>query len=339
MPFNGEPSAYPCAPVALAAVTVDGRCRERSPADLALFGPRGDRLIERFSDAATGQDLFVRATADGAAEGVAELQTTAGPMRFQISLWRQRGGEKIRILAAFAQIAEPSESEPSLEASIPATDRAEPGSLALLQWPVAAMVGLAERVRAEAPESLDRTTSDLLTAAFRVRHLAANLRTPPCDSVPCWAEIDLARLARRIARLAAIALREEEIDVRCQTNGATPFILGDEGLLWSLMDHLIVSARAHTPRGGHLTIAISNGRTGPQRRPPHRGVRGRCAGSGRTSPQLTGWRPPSPQASRPEMNRGRMRSKSPFPPAAPSLRSDANEDARLDARAFRSAVP
>ncbi|MEL7140426.1 MAG: hypothetical protein AAFP67_15325, partial [Pseudomonadota bacterium] len=89
-------------PVALLAVTVNGRCRERSPADLALFGPDGERFVERFEDRTVGQALFARAVDHGTADGQAVLLTAAGGLRCRVSLWRQRGGERIRVVAAIA---------------------------------------------------------------------------------------------------------------------------------------------------------------------------------------------------------------------------------------------
>ncbi|MEM7497526.1 MAG: hypothetical protein AAF371_05985 [Pseudomonadota bacterium] len=89
-------------PVALLAVTVNGRCRERSPVDLSLFGEGQDRFQDRFREPQEGQALFARAVADGTAEGPAELLTTCGPLLCRISLWRQRGGERLRLVAAIA---------------------------------------------------------------------------------------------------------------------------------------------------------------------------------------------------------------------------------------------
>ncbi|MEL6574583.1 MAG: hypothetical protein AAFQ81_01735, partial [Pseudomonadota bacterium] len=97
----GGSDALPVAlPVALLAVTVNGRCRERSPADLALFGSDADGFLERFADRHLGQSLFARAVEDGTAEGWAVLLTAAGPIGCRVSLWRQRGGERIRVVAA-----------------------------------------------------------------------------------------------------------------------------------------------------------------------------------------------------------------------------------------------
>lgn len=89
-------------PTALAAVTVAGQCRERSPVDLALFGEAAERFVERFADPLAGEALLARALADGAAEGRAALITAARVGTFRVSLWRQRSGEKVRVVAAFA---------------------------------------------------------------------------------------------------------------------------------------------------------------------------------------------------------------------------------------------
>ena len=79
-------------PVAMAALDVAGQIRERSPADMAIFGDGATRLIDRFIQPAGGQALLARAVNDGSAEGIAWLATGAGQQRFRISLWRQRGG-------------------------------------------------------------------------------------------------------------------------------------------------------------------------------------------------------------------------------------------------------
>ena len=73
-------------PVAMAALDVAGQIRERSPADMAIFGDGATRLIDRFVQPAGGQELLARAASDGSAETTAWLITAAGQQRFRISL-------------------------------------------------------------------------------------------------------------------------------------------------------------------------------------------------------------------------------------------------------------
>ncbi|MEM8840364.1 MAG: hypothetical protein AAGD47_01180 [Pseudomonadota bacterium] len=231
MPLNGEPANEASVPVALASVTVDGRCRERSPVDLALFGPKSERLIERFQMADEGQLLFARATAEGAAEGIAILQGVAGRAPFRVSLWRQRGGDKIRILAAFSQIDVHQASEPSVTPHIP--DVPDPMALAL-----DALVGLAQRLHLGGGGACcDGTSSDLLATAWRLKTLNGARGDGEAPG-----EVDLARLIRRAVRLAAAA--GIEVEARLNPVETVPLVIGCEAALWSLLDHLIIAASA-----------------------------------------------------------------------------------------------
>ncbi|MEO1459146.1 MAG: hypothetical protein AAFV49_16520 [Pseudomonadota bacterium] len=99
---GGESPSGAGLPLCIAAVTVAGQCRERSPADEAVFGAAGDRFTTRFCDPGTGQALLARAISEGAAEGSAALTTGAGDAPFRVTLWRQRGGDRVRLIAAFA---------------------------------------------------------------------------------------------------------------------------------------------------------------------------------------------------------------------------------------------
>jgi signal transduction histidine kinase len=250
-------------PVALAAISVDGRCRERNPADIAIFGRARDHLVERFADPAEGQALLARATTDGAAEGGGSLLTEAGERPFRVSLWRQRGGERIRIVAAFAAL--PADAQ---AAAAPEAARALPPACLFaheLRSPVAAVIGLAERLRAggtpEDGEALARLGSDIAAAGWRLRRLADDLdilgamgrQRPPLRV----AEVEPGRLIRRIRRLAGpgaaargVALAEPELPAR----GEGPLVLCDEGALWSVVDNLLQRALAGAPPGGEVRL-------------------------------------------------------------------------------------
>ncbi|MEM8793526.1 MAG: hypothetical protein AAGE80_18045 [Pseudomonadota bacterium] len=253
MSFHGEPTGGLTAPVAIAAVTVDGRCRERSPVDMALFGPERDRLVERFRNVSEGQDLLVQATADGSAEGTADLETMAGPMPFRVSLWRQRGGEKIRILAAFAQVAARGAEVARTTAQSPQLDR--------LDLPLQALITLAEEVRGASSEKIDRQTSDLLSAALRLSALIDDLKVQgsgPGLAEPTLSEVDLGRLSRRVARMAQAGLKSREVAASHEILGenAPPNVLGDERALWDMLDHMMAASGDGMGAGGRLAFRI-----------------------------------------------------------------------------------
>ncbi|MEM1277676.1 MAG: hypothetical protein AAGH74_14205 [Pseudomonadota bacterium] len=253
--FQGEPDEARgalAAPVAIAAISVDGRCRERSPADMALFGPARDQLIERFCEASEGQDLLVRATADGSAETLAELETAAGPMPFRISLWRQRGGDRIRLIAAFAQVA--------AETAIARAPAPKP-DLDRMEVPVQALIALAERVRTQGPESIDRETSDLISAAWRLKAILDDLEGSRSGLAELpLAEIDLARLTRRVTRMAEAALGARKISAVYETDpeSVLPNVLGDEHALWDMLDHLVAGLVDGMGEGGRLVFSLAS---------------------------------------------------------------------------------
>ncbi|MEM9043194.1 MAG: hypothetical protein AAGC81_00755 [Pseudomonadota bacterium] len=236
--------------VAIAAVSVDGRCKERSPADMALFGPGRDRLIERFSDVSAGQDLLVRATADGSAASTALLETVAGPMPFRISLWRQRGGDRIRLIAAFAQVTPGTKS-----------DAAPKQDLGRLDLPLKALVTLAERVRAGAPDEIDHETSDLLSAAWRLKSILDDLDGGDRSGLAEMAlsEIDIGRLSRRVTRMAEAGLRSRRISAEyIQTEGRLLNVVGDEQALWDMLDQVVASLVEGMGDGGSLTFRFES---------------------------------------------------------------------------------
>lgn len=244
MPLNGEPPDPAGAPVALATISVDGRCRERSPVDLALFGPKGERLIERFVEAGEGQVLFARATADGAAEGVAMLRTLANDAPFRVSLWRQRGGDKIRVLAAFSEIAPAPDPAPPEAHHI--TNVPDPMALTL-----DAVRALAERLHLAEGAPNTRDTGDLLAAAWRLKALATGPRVTEAPR-----EVDLARLARRAVRLAAAGQARDDTTVRFAEIGIVPLIIGEEAALWTMLDHLILAALKAVAAPASLTLNL-----------------------------------------------------------------------------------
>jgi len=250
-------------PLAMAAMDVAGQIRERSPTDLAIFGEAAGRLVERFTRAGAGQALLARAVAEGAAETVAWLTTAAGPRRFRVSLWRQRGGERIRILAAFATFAAAADASDAALSS-PLRD-------AVLRLgrdmapPLEAVIGLAGLLRGEgaAQGVVAEHASDIVAAAWRLKRIAEDLLAaeagggalPPLRA----AEVDIGRVVRRIARLAAPAARAAGIAIeqgRLPAPGQGPLVLGDESTLWSAIDTLLRNALHHGGRGATVAMTL-----------------------------------------------------------------------------------
>lgn len=245
-------------PVALAAVSVAGQCRERSPADLALFGPGADRLVDRFADPALGQGLLARALTDGAAEAEANLLTPGGPALFRVSLWRQRGGERIRVMAAFAQSGALQPAPPP-----PAPLPEPPVALAQLaqdlRGPLAAVMGFAQDIRAEAGEArVPGLAADILAAAWRLLRLSDDLGrlAEGAGLAPGLGEVDLAGLTRRVLRFAAVLAPNVEVDLAAlPPRGTGPRVLACERTLWSALE-LLAQTLLAAPGPGRLTVTL-----------------------------------------------------------------------------------
>ena len=256
-------------PVAMAALDVAGQFRERSPTDMAIFGDGAGQFIDRFVQPAGGQSLLARAVSDGNAEGTAWLVTPTGQHRFRISLWRQRGGERIRVLAAFS-ICEESDADMGVDigGGLP-----EPVRQALMRMghdmrsPLAAVMGFAELIRAN-PEGLKPAeaaghATDIVAAAWRLMRIADDLDAAGMSGKarPALhlAEVDIARLARRVARLAAPAARAAGVALDGRglpERGRGTLVLGDESTLWSVVDSLLQNAIRHGGRGAEVAIAL-----------------------------------------------------------------------------------
>jgi signal transduction histidine kinase len=253
----------------MVALDVAGQIRERSPADLAIFGESATRLLERFVQPGTGQELLARAASDGSAETSAWLSTGAGQQYFRISLWRQRGGDRIRVMAAFAPCAASADAG----SEDPAGETAESARAALIQMgndmrlPLAAVLGFAELIRAK-PETLDPTVAarhaaDIVAAAWRLMRIADDLEAAGTSGAT-WpglhlGEVDITRLARRVSRLAEPAARAS--GVRVDTGGLPErglgcLVLGDESSLWSIIDNLLHNAIRHGGRGAVVAIGL-----------------------------------------------------------------------------------
>lgn len=247
-------------PIAMAALDVAGQIRERNPVDLAVFGEESVRLIDRFSDRAAGEHLLARAVADGCAEAVALLATQAGPRQLRVGLWRQRGGERIRVLAAFSGAAAPAG-----ETGLPAAVRHALGRAGHdLRSPLEAIAGFATMIRGGKDAGVAAHADDILAAAWRLMRVASDLEAAAASgaAVPPVrpAEVDLARLGRRIARLAMPAARVAGVSL--ETGGLTsasgPLVLADEGALWSLVDMLLQGAIRLGGTGARIVVALES---------------------------------------------------------------------------------
>ncbi len=266
---QGGPEA--ATPVAMAALDVAGQIRERSPADMAIFGQDAAKLTERFVQRDRGQALLARAVTDGSAEGTAWLVTGAGQQLFHVSLWRQRGGERIRILAAFS-ICETPEAGVTEELSACMRE-----SLVRfghdLRSPLRAVMDFAEMIRAGAdrlkPAEAASHASDIVAAAWRLMRVADDLeaagRAGEIRLAMVPGEVDIARLVRRVVRLATPAAEAAGVTLdpgglRGRADG--PLVLGDERMLWSVVEQLLENAVHHAGRGAEVRLAL--GTPGPR---------------------------------------------------------------------------
>ncbi len=250
-------------PLALAALDVAGQIRERNPADLAIFGENSGRLLDRFADRAAGQELLARAVANGSVEGDGLLATAAGMRRFRVSLWRQRGGERIRVLAVFASPPPSALGADLLQ--VPAR-RAFARAGGDLRSPIDAVIRLADAIRsgagAAAPDIAARAES-ILAAAWRLMRVAADLDAAAASGasgpVLFPSEVDVGRLARRVAALAAPAAAGAGIEIETAglpPPGSGPVVLTDEGALWSAWDLLVRHASRLGAPGAQVAVSV-----------------------------------------------------------------------------------
>jgi two-component system OmpR family sensor kinase len=259
----------PAMPVAMAALDVAGQIRERSPVDMAIFGESASRLTDRFVDPKGGQELLARAVSDGSAEGAAWLATVAGQRRFRVSLWRQRGGERIRVLAAFSVCDEPGSGALRANVDSGLTEPVRWGLMRLghdMRSPLAAVMGFAEQNRAGreslSPAEAAEHAADIVAAAWRLSRIADDVEAAGYsgrgETVLRHSEIDIARLAAPAARAAGVV-----IDIQGLPQKASgQLVLGDESMLWSVVDNLLQNAVRHAGRDAVIAIALHEAETG-----------------------------------------------------------------------------
>lgn len=256
--------------MALAAVTVAGQCRERSPADLALFGDGADRFVGRFATAAEGERLLAEVLRDGMAEGAVALRVQSGIVQGRVSLWRQRGGDRIRLVAAFVvDTPQRPHRRPAERVEIAGPDAAlATERLAReLRAPLRAILAFATQIRrgapGEAPEGTRGQASDILAAAWRALRLAEEIgrlfATRPPGATPRLSEVDLLRLVQRVVRQARPVAEERglRLHVVCRPDGAAPaLVVADESALWSALETLLDLAMAQCVAEGDVRLSL-----------------------------------------------------------------------------------
>ncbi|MGF1501833.1 MAG: hypothetical protein ACFBSD_08440 [Paracoccaceae bacterium] len=259
---DAEPPASDALPLAIAALSVDGRCRERNPADLAIFGAEADRFVHRFRMPAAGQALLARAIETGTAETDAVLETEAGPGPFRVALWRQRGGERIRVLAVFSQSVPVSRPAPRADEPPPCADR--PGSLdadrmrvaAELRGPTAAVLGLAAELRAGdlAEGTVHERAGDIAAAGWRLARIAAALDAGGETAAPKFAEVDPVALLGRLCRLAvpSASAAGTELVMPARSPAPTRLVVSDPDRLWAALELLLQGAIRAAGQGGRV---------------------------------------------------------------------------------------
>lgn len=240
----------------MAAITVAGQCRERSPSDIAIFGADAARFAERFVDRAAGEAVLAEALSAGNAETRAALVTGSGEAPFQVSLWRQRGGDRIRLLGAFAH--QPTPPAPVRQFGVPA-ERIEAFG-GQLRVPLGAIMGFAERIRREGGQGGNaELAGDILAATWRMMRLVDDLllvaemgaERPPLRV----GEVDIARLSRRVLRLAEPMATAAGVKLAHDLgDGAGPSVLADETSLWSVIENLVRAAVLVSARPGEVRL-------------------------------------------------------------------------------------
>ena len=256
----GKGRGRPPLPLAMAAVTVAGQCRERSPADLAVFGADAARFTARFAEPAEGEALLAEAVREGVAEREAELLGRSGSGTFRVALWRQRGGERIRILACFAELPTPEAGQSGGAGRLA---RGVAGLADLVRLPLAAIAGFAERLRHGGGDAGPKRTAalagDILAASWRLARLADDLALmaeldgegPPLR----MGEVEVVRLTRRILRLAEPLAAAADVTLEHELGQAAgPSVLADEATLWSAIEGLVMAAVAASGRGGAVRV-------------------------------------------------------------------------------------
>jgi signal transduction histidine kinase len=136
-----------------------------------------------------------------------------------------------------------------------------------IRSPLDAVTRLADEIRAgsgaERREITARAES-ILAAAWRLMRVAADLEVAAASGasgpVLCPSEVDIARLARRVAALAAPAAASAGVALATAglpPAGAGPVVLTDEGALWSACDQLVRHAVRLGAKGSQVAVSVS----------------------------------------------------------------------------------
>ena len=142
-----------------------------------------------------------------------------------------------------------------------------------MRAPLAAAMGFAELIRANPdrlkPAEAAGHAADIVAAAWRLMRIADDLlavgNTGEILPALRLAEVDIARLARRVVRLTVPAARVAGVAIDCRSlpeRGRAPLVLGDESTLWSVIDNLLQNAVGHAGRGAAVAIALTSSEKG-----------------------------------------------------------------------------
>lgn len=142
-----------------------------------------------------------------------------------------------------------------------------------MRSPLAAVMGFAELIRfspdAAVPAEAAGHAADIVAAAWRLIRIADDLEAAGSSGevMPAMrpAEVDIARLLRRVVRLAAPTARAAgvKIDGRgLPERGRGPLVLGDESSLWSVIDNLLQNAVHLSGRGTEVAVSLGAAQIG-----------------------------------------------------------------------------
>ncbi|MEM9782329.1 MAG: hypothetical protein AAF899_07620 [Pseudomonadota bacterium] len=261
--------------LALTAVTVAGQCRERSPVDLALFGNDGERFETRFADPAEGRRLLAQAVEAGAASSETRVAAGAAVMPARVALWRQRGGDRIRLIAAFA-LAESGGEQLRADAvatTLAGVSRLLPGLEGAGAVDATALVAFARQIRRTLEATLlqlsetDATGRSLpervAPSLWRLSTLVALMeRHRDADCVPGagapLAETDLVALVRRVMTLHETAAITRDVGLV----PPAPDTLGrhvamvDQPSLWGAVEAAVDLGTRALGKGGTIAARI-----------------------------------------------------------------------------------
>jgi signal transduction histidine kinase len=129
------------------------------------------------------------------------------------------------------------------------------------------VIGFAERIRSGAdgrtPAAALEHAADIAAAAWRLVRVADDLEAAGNSGAARpdlrLAEVDVARLVRRVVRLAAPAAEAAGVTIDghgLPERGQARLVVADESALWSVIDNLLRNAVCHAGRGAAVAIKL-----------------------------------------------------------------------------------